>query len=102
MPRNQRNRFLVFFLLLASLFLSPSTSRADWSLTISSPSGYVMIAGGTVVAGVTIAVGALYIAARGRIASSPLPDFSTAFAEKQPPPEPRDVALKLDLVNLRF
>jgi len=101
--RRHRVHLALFLLLAAVLVLSPASAHADFSLTITSPNGYVIIAGGTVVVGVAVVIGSFYFFGRGRVASAPEPVSHTAFLDPHHPPEPSGQAkVILDFFSVSF
>jgi hypothetical protein len=98
------NIFFLSLMLGLFIFLTPAPAAAEWSFSIYGPSGYVIIAGGTVTIGAAVVIGCLYIWGEGRIAQAPdLPQTnSLAINPEEPRRAETSRGLQLDLVSFDF
>ena len=105
MPKSRCLKILFLALSLGlTLALTPIPVAAEWSFSIYGPSGYVIIAGGTVTIGIAVVIGFLYIQGEGRIAQAPDPPPINSLAINPEESQRAETSrgLQLDLVSFDF
>ena len=94
---------MVGIVLSLGIILTPLPARAEWSFSVTSPSGYIAIGSGGVAVGVAVVIGYVYFRGEGRsFASLPLArvgllDNPADFKDKGQAFSPR-----LDLLSYNF
>ena len=94
---------MVGIILALGIVLTPSPARAEWSFSVTSPSGYIVIGSGGVAVGVAVVIGYVYFRGEAHsLASLPpasvgLMDNPAQLRDKRPP-----LDLSMDLISYRF
>ena len=94
---------MVGIVLALGVILTSSPARAEWSFSVTSPSGYIAIGSGGVAVGVAVVIGYVYYRGEDRSfaslppASEGLMDNPAQLRDKRPP-----LDLSMDLISYRF